>query len=88
MLWYLHLCSVNGIVVVDYRDEAVGTLEPSADGSGRFVTVTLHPAVGIRRGDSEKALELHERAHELCFIARSVNVLIEVKPRELTVIGD
>ena len=23
MLWYLHLCAVNGVVVVDYKDEAI-----------------------------------------------------------------
>jgi organic hydroperoxide reductase OsmC/OhrA len=80
MLWYLHLCSTSGIVVVDYRDEASGTLELGADGSGRFVNVTLHPAVAIRSGDVQAAIDLHKRAHELCFIARSVNVPIEVKP--------
>ncbi|MGA8475558.1 MAG: OsmC family protein [Candidatus Cybelea sp.] len=80
MLWYLHLCSTSGIVVVDYRDEASGTLELGADGSGQFVNVTLHPAVAIRSGDVQAAIDLHERAHELCFIARSVNVPIEVKP--------
>ncbi len=26
MLWYLHLCSVNGVVVTAYQDQASGTL--------------------------------------------------------------
>ena len=81
MLWYLHLCSISGIVVVEYRDEADGTLELGSDGSGRFVNVTLRPAVTIRPGgDAQTAIDLHKRAHELCFIARSVNVPIEVEP--------
>src|SRR6201992_4396020 len=36
MLWYLHLCAVNGVVVVDYRDLATGTMVENADGSGYF----------------------------------------------------
>lgn len=81
MLWYLHLCSTNGIVVVDYRDEASGTLELGAEGSGRFVDVTLKPAVRIQPGgEPQIAIDLHRRPHELCFIARSVDVLIELEP--------
>lgn len=83
MLWYLHLCSAARIVVVDYRDEASGTLELDGNGSGRFVRVTLRPAITIRSGDRQTAIELHTRAHELCFIARSVNVPIDVEPNVL-----
>src|SRR5947209_6053343 len=34
MLWYLHLCSVNQVIVLDYRDAASGVMEESEDGSG------------------------------------------------------
>ena len=82
MLWYLHLCAVNGVVVLEYRDEARGTLELDNDGSGRFVDVTLRPVVTIAPGsDARAGIALHERAHELCFIARSVNVPVRVEPR-------
>ena len=27
MLWYLHLCSVNGVVVTAYQDQARGTMK-------------------------------------------------------------
>lgn len=30
MLWYLHLCAVNGINVLDYHDEAHGAARSSA----------------------------------------------------------
>ncbi len=74
MLWYLHLCAEAGIVVVDYSDAATGTMLETEDGGGRFVEVTLHPKVSIQQSEmTEKALALHERAHELCFIANSVN---------------
>ena len=72
MLWYLHLCADAGVVVMSYEDRAEGTMEESSDGGGRFVRVTLCPHVRIR-GSVEQAEALHERAHELCYIANSVN---------------
>lgn len=79
MLWYLHLCAVNGVVVLDYRDEAGGTMQEEDDGGGAFVRVVLKPRVRIAKGgDRGKALALHEQAHHLCFIARSVRFPVEV----------
>ena len=43
MLWYLHLCSVNGIIVLSYTDDATGTMEENPDGSGQFTSVSLNP---------------------------------------------
>lgn len=80
MLWYLHLCAINGIVVMEYRDDASGEMRENDDGSGEFSKVTLRPVVTLREGsDDAKARELHRRAHELCFIARSVNFSVEVE---------
>jgi organic hydroperoxide reductase OsmC/OhrA len=76
MLWYLHLCADAGIVVVFYEDRAEGVMEESSDGGGRFVRVTLRPLVRVR-GSIEQAGALHQRAHELCFIANSVNFPVE-----------
>jgi organic hydroperoxide reductase OsmC/OhrA len=84
MLWYLHLCSTNGIVVTDYRDRAVGTMEETADGGGHFVRVALRPSVKISAGDPARALELHREAHRLCFIARSVNFPVDVESEGVT----
>jgi organic hydroperoxide reductase OsmC/OhrA len=82
MLWYLHLCSANHIVVVEYRDAALGVMEENPDGSGQFARVTLQPAVTIMAGnDAAKARSLHEEAHRLCFIARSVNFPVELAPK-------
>jgi organic hydroperoxide reductase OsmC/OhrA len=82
MLWYLHLCAVNGIVVLDYRDEAGGAMQEEEDGGGAFVRVMLKPRVRVAAGsDRGKALALHEEAHHLCFIARSVSFPVEVAPQ-------
>ena len=78
MLWYLHLCADAGIVVVSYEDRAEGTMEESSEGGGRFVRVTLHPHVRVT-GSAEQAETLHQRAHELCYIANSVNFPIQLE---------
>ena len=81
MLWYLHLCAVNQLNVLDYQDEASGVMAENEDGSGEFVQVTLQPKVTIQTGqDSARAHQLHHEAHRLCFIARSVRFPVEVTP--------
>lgn len=81
MLWYLHLCAVNHVTVLEYRDRAFGVMQENDDGSGQFERVTLRPAVKISAGgDRSKALALHHEAHRLCFIARSVNFSVEAEP--------
>jgi organic hydroperoxide reductase OsmC/OhrA len=79
MLWYLHLCADAGIVVVSYEDRAVGTMQESSAGDGRFVGVTLRPHVRVT-SSAEKAEALHQRAHELCYIANSVNFPVDHQP--------
>jgi organic hydroperoxide reductase OsmC/OhrA len=80
MLWYLHLSAVRGIVVSDYFDEARGIMQTEADGSGRFVRVTLRPQVTLTQGNETTARELHDEAHRMCFIAHSVNFPVEHQP--------
>jgi len=36
MLWFLHLASTKGIVVIDYIDAATGVMIEKEDGSGYF----------------------------------------------------
>jgi len=74
MLWYLHLCSEAGIVVTNYVDQASAVMIETANGGGRFKSVTLHPIVGVKEASMVSgAIELHKKASELCFIANSVN---------------
>jgi organic hydroperoxide reductase OsmC/OhrA len=82
MLWYLHLCADAGIVVTAYHDDASGTMVETPEGGGRFAEVVLRPTVTLRpEDDAALANALHERAHELCFIARSVNFPVRCEPR-------
>jgi len=81
MLWYLHLCSVHQVIVLEYQDRATGTMEEDESGSGRFVSVTLFPVIRIKEsGMMEKAEALHEEANRMCFIANSCNFDIKHQP--------
>lgn len=85
MLWYLHLCAVNGVVVLEYTDEATGVMEEAPNGSGRFTRIILKPEVIVERGSMiEKANELHQEAHRMCFIANSVNFQVVHEPVALS----
>jgi organic hydroperoxide reductase OsmC/OhrA len=77
MLSYLALCAKYGINVLSYEDRATGIMREDGKGGGRFEEVTLHPVVTIANAEQiERAEKLHERAHELCFIANSCSVPI------------
>ena len=80
-LWYLHLCSDAGVVVTAYEDRAQGLMRFEPDGSGRFLRVVLRPDVRLKPGsDIRLAESLHVKAHEMCFIARSVAFPVECEP--------
>jgi len=81
MLWYLHLCAVNKVVVLGYEDNAAGTMEETGNGGGHFVEVTLQPIITITaQSNLDTARRLHHDAHEKCFIASSVNFPVRVQP--------
>ncbi len=81
MLWFLHLCAANGVVVTEYVDEAVATMQENADGSGQFIEVILSPVVTVQDDSMIGKVEaLHEQANAMCFIARSVSFPVRHKP--------
>jgi organic hydroperoxide reductase OsmC/OhrA len=81
MLTYLAEAARAGVHVVAYSDEASGTMQLQ-DGKMRFTEVSLRPQVVIAKGgDPAQAHRLHERAHEHCFIANSVNFPVSCDAR-------
>lgn len=80
LLSYLHLCAVNGVVVVSYVDRPVGNMTQTDDG-GHFTAVELRPHVEVATADMmDKAVVLHADAHRSCFIANSVNFPVTHDP--------
>jgi organic hydroperoxide reductase OsmC/OhrA len=78
MLWFLGLAEKKGFEVASYEDDADGVL----DGK-RFTSATLRPHVRWQgEPPAPDAIEaLHHRAHELCFIANSVEFPVGVEPQ-------
>ncbi|WP_049578582.1 OsmC family protein [Streptomyces sp. SBT349] len=81
MLSYLALCSLQRIVVTSYEDRAHGTMRETPGGGGQFTDVLLAPVVTVAEESMVKAAtELHEKAHEICFVASSVNFPVRNAP--------
>jgi organic hydroperoxide reductase OsmC/OhrA len=81
MLTYLHLCTIAGVIVTDYIDNATGIMVDTSNGGGQFTEVTLNPIVTVTEQHMfDKANELHKKANELCFIANSVNFPVRHNP--------
>ncbi|UCR90127.1 OsmC family protein [Mycetocola spongiae] len=81
LLSYLHVAVTAGVVVTDYRDVATALMREDGAGGGNFIEAVLHPVVTIERESMrEAALAAHQRANELCFIARSVNFPVRHEP--------
>lgn len=81
MLWYLHLCAVSQIIVIEYSDQPKALMVVDPSGSGHFKEATLHPLVTITDpARLDQAKQLHQPAHEKCFIANSVNFPVTIKP--------
>lgn len=81
MLWMLHLCANAGVVVTAYSDAPVGKMEETGSGGGRFTEVVLHPKMELAHPEQANLLAgLHQKAHQLCFIANSVNFEVRCEP--------
>ncbi|MFZ1559702.1 MAG: OsmC family protein [Saprospiraceae bacterium] len=81
MLSYLYVCAMEGIVITSYTDQATGIMIENASGGGSFNVVTLNPVFYVADESMiEKAIELHHKAHEICYIANSVNFEVKCNP--------
>src|SRR3954452_20947662 len=82
LLSYLALCARSKINVIAYEDNASGTLKLLPNGGGIFECATPGSFVAVAEGsDEHRALELHEQAHDLCFIAASVKIPLLHEPQ-------
>ena len=81
MLFFLDLASRKSLDIASYVDTAVAEVGQREDGRTAMLSVVLHPQVEFV-GDADPALieQLHHKAHELCYIANSVNFPVTVEP--------
>jgi organic hydroperoxide reductase OsmC/OhrA len=90
MLWFLDITAGRGYCVDHYRDEAVGTMEKNEAGKTWVGRVQLRPHAvfsGPRQPVLEDVEQMHQAAHEECFLANSVRSTIEIRP-SFAVAGD
>jgi organic hydroperoxide reductase OsmC/OhrA len=81
MLSYLYVCSLEGIIITAYIDNATGIMIEQESGGGSFKEVTLNPIFYVSDESMvEKAIELHQKAHEICYIANSVKFEVTCNP--------
>ncbi len=81
MLSYLYLCSLEGIIVTDYSDNAIGIMLENEAGGGKFSEVALYPKVTVQDITMiDRAIDLHQKAHAMCYIANSLNFPVYTKP--------
>lgn len=82
MLWFLDIARTAGYLVDSYVDHAIGHMQRGADGKSWVALVELLPAVafsGAKIPDDAELERLHHKAHEECFLARSVKTEIEIR---------
>ena len=81
MLSYLAYASNSKVEVLSYQDDAQGVLH-SENKRIKFKEIILSPKIVISEdSDIKRAEALHEKAHDACFIANSVNFPILIQPK-------
>ncbi|HEY7749438.1 MAG TPA: OsmC family protein [Aestuariivirgaceae bacterium] len=83
MLTFLSMAAMKQFTVDSYVDEAIGTLAKNAKGKLAMVDVVLRPKVvfsGANLPNPADINQLHDRAHEECFIANSVTTNVRCEP--------
>ncbi|MBK5260875.1 MAG: OsmC family protein [Thermoanaerobaculia bacterium] len=82
MLFFLSLAAKQGLVVDAYFDQARGRMEKDPSGKLAMTRIVLRPEVRFdgNAPDARTIADLHHRAHEECFLARSVKTEIIVEP--------
>lgn len=82
MLTFLFFAMKDGYCPVHYEDKADGLLQKNEKGKLAITHITLHPKTewrGDKQPSAEEIKALHDKAHENCFIASSINAEVRVE---------
>lgn len=84
MLSFLAIAEMRGCKVLSYHDEASAYLEKDQGPLARVKRVVLRPRVEFdpsgKIPDFDAFGKMHDKAHEICFIARSITTEVSVEP--------
>lgn len=84
MLWFLAIAANHCFCVDSYQDNASGLMQTNEHGRAFIAVVTLRPLVvfsGEKQPSAEQIVQMHEQAHDECFIASSVKSEVRCEPR-------
>ena len=84
MLSFLAIAEMRGCKLMSYHDEASAYLEKDSGALARVTHITLRPEItfdpSAKVPDLDMLEKMHHKAHEICFIARSVTTKVSVEP--------
>lgn len=83
MMSFLYVASKKKYIVDSYEDQAVAILAKNEKGKMAVTQMYLRPKItfkGENQPDSDGINQLHQKAHEECFIANSVLTEIILEP--------
>ncbi len=86
LLWFLSIAAGRGFRVDRYFDAASGVMATDEAGRTMMSRVTLRPEVafsGDRLPTRAQVEQMHEHAHQQCFIANSVKSAVHCEPVHL-----
>ena len=82
MLFFLSIAAKRGYLVDSYTDAALGYTGKTEEGKLAVTKVILEPKIsftGENVPTAEQIRQMHERSHDLCFIANSVKTEVIVR---------
>jgi organic hydroperoxide reductase OsmC/OhrA len=82
LLWFLAIAAKQKFVVESYTDRGIGVLEKNEEGNLAITQVYLRPEIifaGDHQPTDRQVEEMHEAAHDHCFLANSVKTQIVVE---------
>jgi organic hydroperoxide reductase OsmC/OhrA len=82
MLFFLSIAAKRGYVIDSYTDAALGYTGENEEGRVAVTKVVLEPKVnfvGDKVPTADQVQHMHERSHDLCFIANSVKTEVIVR---------
>ena len=81
LLFFLSIAAKKKLIVEKYQDHVQGIMGKNEEGKMAMLTVTLNPVVSFSAENmpsQETIRQIHELAHDSCYIANSVKTKIEI----------
>jgi len=81
LLFFLSIAAKKKLIVEKYQDHVQGIMGKNEEGKMAMLTVTLNPVVSFSAENmpsQETIRQIHELAHDSCYIANSVKTKLEI----------